>query len=104
MTNVADWIEEELGLEVTAEQRRIIDAMFPPPPPYVPPKQPWHRRVLRWFKRRKQSQSLANFDKALRDVYGPAMREHINQHSVLYRGLTKNAGEAPRQAVWTVKP
>jgi hypothetical protein len=103
MTNVADFIEDELGLEVTDEQRRIIDAMFPPPPPYVPPKQPWQRRAKRWFNRvilRRKVRGLSSFDRALKEHYGPGLAAQINSQSPLLARIKQDNG----RAVWKVKP
>lgn len=122
MVDVAAFIEEELGLEITAEQRRIIEAMFPPPPPYVPPAQPWHRRAKRWFNRvvlrRKGPMSLTAFDKALKEHYAPGLRRALDQQTVLYDAVaTRDGWESPMQknlnfarrygkgykAVWNIK-
>jgi hypothetical protein len=109
MTNneVVQFIEEELGQEVYPWQRAILDLWFPPPPPYVPPKQTWQVKARRWFNRvilRRRPMSLSGFDAALRSIYAPAMREHINQHNTLFTKIRDEGIANGRSAVWKVKP
>ena len=48
-------------------------------------------------------QSLANFDGALKDDYGPGLREAVNYSNVVWSEITKNTEDIQgRQAVWSV--
>jgi hypothetical protein len=113
MTDVAAWIEEELGLDVNETQRAILHAMFPPPPPPAPPVPPsnW-TKAKRWFNRvvlrRKPGISLSTFDRVLRETYAPGLAATINQQSplmkMLQQSIAKRHGEIEgRHAVWTIK-
>ena len=109
MTDVADFIEEALGVEVFPWQRAIIDLWFPPPPPYVPPPVTWQVKAKRWFNRvvlrRKPGVGLETFDRVLKDVYGPGLREQINQSNTIMSLVAKhNAGKPGQRATWKVKP
>ena len=93
MTDISDFIEEELGIDVLPWQRQILDNMFPPPPPYVPPKLKLRFKVRNWYRRvilRKKPNSMALFDKALREVYAPGLRAAINESNTFMKVLHRD--------------
>lgn len=104
--SVSDDIEEELGVDLFDWQRDIIDAWFPPPPPPTPPTtwvrfKRWFRRVI--LRRGYNSVSLTAFDRTLRDVYGPGLRDSINQSNTLMASIHGGGKMKGQHAVWTIR-